>query len=441
MGRDRFVLPGAAMILPPAQQASSAAANSLMQSVLDGIEERRREDEEKLKGEKKEDRVLKAWIQPDGLAKSTNAKINEHFFGALKKDEDPMAVMMARFTAAMGLTQAADESNIDFAQRLSDNLTLVGLITKRDAFDLLTPLTPARFRVSGDDISAILDGTAESPTPMAELMARFAARAGIVREPDEPEKIFNARVGQVIREARQQLPESVLSLEKSSGLHELGITARDMIAAIAQPYSEEAQAIKAKLDEKARADKTLAGDLPKVLQRLEQVADPKTLEELKVERFKRDPTRVEDGETLREREEDIRALEAADKLEDIEKQREAVKKAHEAANENPGGDVSTQTQTDAAVETIQVLAAGAAIAKNETAPADEAAGTAGPAAVAAEKDGAMSDLDQAVMLVRAGTLENSSQARDAAAEILTIHVDENGIYDYLARKKQESQAA
>lgn len=441
MGRDRFVLAGAAMILPPAQQASSAAANSLMQSVLDGIEERRREDEEKLKGEKKEDRVLKAWIQPDGLARSTNAKINEHFFGALKKDENPMAVMMARFTAAMGLTQGVEESSIDFAQRLGDNLTLVGLITKRDAFDMLTPLTPARFRVSGDDISSILDGTAENPTAMAELMARFAARAGIVREADEPEKLFNERVGQVIREMRQQLPESVLSLERSSGLHELGISARDMIEAIAQPYGPEAQAIQAKLDEKASADKTLAGDLSKVLQRLEQVADPKTLEELKVERFKRDPTEVEDGETAQEREEDIRVLEAADKLDDIEKQQDAVKKANEAARENPGSGPSTDTQTDASLETIQVLAAGAEIAKSGTTPADDATGSTGQEPVTVEDDGQMSDEDQAIMLARAGTPEDSDQARDAANEILTIHVDEDGIYDYLARKKQGWLAA
>lgn len=418
-----------------------------MQSMLDNIEERRREDEEKLRGEKKEDRVLRAWIEPDGTAKSTNARINEHFFGTLKKDEDPMAVLMARFTAALGMQQEAGETVTDFAQRMSDNLTLVGLITKRDAFDMLTPLTPARFRVTGDDISAILDGTAENPSAMAELMARFAERSGIVREADEPEELFNARVGMAIREIRQQLPESVTSLEKSSGLHELGVTAREMIAAIAQPYGPEAQAIKAKLDEKAGLDRMLAADMSKVLQRLEQAADPKTLEELKVERFKRDPTAVEDAETKQEREEDIRTLEAADKLDDIEKQQEAVKKAQEAAEENPDESGTAGPQTDAAVETIQVLAAGAEIAKSETGTPSSGLPIAGaseavdPEASADTEDGRLSDEDQAIMLARAGTPEEDGTARNAAEEILTIHVDENGIYDYLARKKDESEGA
>ena len=98
-----------------------------------------------------------------------------------------------------------------------------------------------------------------------------------------------------------------------------------MIAAIANPWSDTGLKVKNALAEKADGERTMTREMRKVIQRLEDVADPKTIEELQQDRTKSEPGRIEDEETRAEREQKIQALKASEKLEDVQDLQDAVK--------------------------------------------------------------------------------------------------------------------
>lgn len=425
------------MMLLPTQQASATLVTSMVQSIVDDIEKRRIEEEEKLSG-KKEDKVVKAQVRSDDVTKAANTKINEHFFGALKRDENPLATLIARFTSAVGLTQETGESSDDFATRLQDALVFVQMIGK-DAISAAVPekVSLARFNVSAAEIAEINGGTAENPSDMALTLARFAKQNGLEQGSDETDADFGDRIGASLTAYRQTLVKSIPALEKKSGLAELGITAQQMIEAIRRPYGAQAEAIEAILDDKATQEKTLTADVSKVLQRLEDIADPKTIEELKAERLEKDPTIVEDAETRKEREEMIDALEAGEKLEDVQDLHEVIRKGNEAATKN-GDAKDPVTGETIAIEAIQVLAAGAEIAQ---AQAEAPQGDNSKASTLSQDDESTgeveppSDEEQAVMLARAGQTDEAARTADAQKDILSVTVDENGIYDLLVRKE------
>ncbi|WP_438750854.1 hypothetical protein [Pararhizobium sp. O133] len=426
------------MMLLPTQQASATLVTSMVQSIVDDIEKRRVEEEEKLSG--KEDKVVKAQVRSDDVSKAANAKINEHFFGALKRDENPLATLIARFTGAVGLSQETGESSDDFATRLQDALVFVQMIDK-DAVSgkMVEPVSLARFGVSATEIAEINAGTAENPSDMALTLARFAKENGLEQASDETDDAFSSRIGASLTAYRKTLAESIPAIEKKTGLTELGITAEQMIEAIRRPYGAQAEAIEAILDDKATEEKTLTADVSKVLQRLEDIADPKTIEELKAERLAKDPTKVEDAETRKEREETIDALEAGEKLEDVQDLHEAIRKGNEAATKNGGAKdtVTGETAETIAIEAIQVLAAGAEIAQTQ---AEAPKGDAKTSALSQndESTGEVeppSDTEQAVMLARAGQADATKRDEEAQKGILSVTIDENGIYDLLAKKE------
>jgi len=432
-------------------QAGGGAATALVQSLLDDIEKRRLEEEEKARG-KKEDKILKTKVAADDVARTANAKINEHFFGALQRDENPLATLIARFTAVMGVTQGAEETSLDFGTRLEDALYLADYVAKTDVDGKPMEIGLATFRVSVGDLTAALDGSDKTPTAEASFLARFVTRNGLEQASGEGDADYGLRVKAALTAARQDVPNSVAEVENRSGLSALGISATQMINAIKRPYGDAAQAIKAMLADKAAEDKSLTSETTKVLQRLEQIADPKTEEELKLERLEKDPTRVEDAETRKEREEDIRTLEAADKLEDIEKLHAAIKEGNEAASEDKETEDGTGPDAVAsAIEMIQVLAAGAEVAQteaeadaNSNANTEATIGGTGSAMLsqgAEDSAGETATAEeikqvQLVTLARAGQ-GSQAEAGDASAEqdIFAINIDEDGLYDYLARRK------
>jgi hypothetical protein len=217
----------------------------------------------------------------------------------------------------------------------------------------------------------------------------------------------------------------VATLEKKSGLADLGLKAADLVAAIRSPYGAEAERVKEALADKARDEKALTPEMRKVLARLEDAADPKTIEELKLDRTKRDPTRVEDAETRAEREETIRSLEAGEKLEDVQKLQDAVGRAHEDATKGEARDKASEDPAKAAVDTIQLLAAGAAataLAEKTPAKSDKAATEAKD--ITAET---VRDLD-------AASVREQEEREQAKKEIFTLRVDDNGIYDLITRQ-------
>ncbi len=174
-------------------QAGGSVATSLVQSVLDDIEKRRLEEEEKVKG-KKEDKILKTKVAADEVARSANARINEHFFGALQRDENPLATLMARFTAVMGVTQGADESSLDFGTRLEDALYFADYVTKKDIDGKPMEIGLATFGVSVGDLNAALDGSDKTPTAEASFLARFVTQNGLQQVDGEDDVDYRLRL-------------------------------------------------------------------------------------------------------------------------------------------------------------------------------------------------------------------------------------------------------
>ena len=125
-----------------------------------------------------------------------------------------------------------------------------------------------------------------------------------------------------------------------------------------------------------------------------------------------------------EREEDIQALDAQGKLEDVQELQDVVKEHIDASGEEKTVDADPQASADISSETalISVLAAAPADeaepAKNEDEPAETDAAT-NPADAE----------DDAEKLLDAQTLVE--ETRNA---ILPVSIDDNGLYELLKKK-------
>lgn len=452
-------------MITPLQASAGTVSTTLMQSMIDQAEEKRVEDEKKARKETKEDDILKARISASKSHAALNDKVNAHFFGALKSDDNPMAELISRFLHVLGLTRDEGESDTDFGTRVEDTLTLVSMIGKKEANLSTTPstswqaqeVTLARFRVSVDDVDAVLNGTAEQPSEMANMAARFVTRYGLTQNEDESDNDYSKRIGETMASVRKSMPASIEALETKTGLRDLGLTAAQVVDAIKNPYGSQAKIIQEVLDDTARTDGTSTEDAQIAIQRLEDIADPKSLEELKLERTDQpDPTRVENAETRKERDEDIRKLEAGDKLEDVKEVQDTIKKINDVIRDASGETGSPATEGTSATEVVTsgdlllTLAAGAEMAEiEEKAESTTASGTAGrtdPIDTQAGTDAseeARQEADMAVLLARAGPADaGAPEGADAAVSgILPVSLDENGIYEILKRQTEGTQAA
>lgn len=402
-------------MLTPLAGTGTAAIVSTMRSILETIEERRLEEAETANGGKRDETARPA-LKSDETARQANTRINEHFFGLNARDDNTFVKLVARFADMLGLSQREGESGRAFARRLADAVTLVGSVGLTEGKPLSVTL-----KSLGTTIEAVKTAIAGGKTDdaAAALVARLAEANGVSQGTEESDRDFEARLSATLTEQRGQGPKDVKTLEKQSGLADLGLKAADLIAAIANPYGSEAERVKDALADKAREEKALTPEMRKVLARLEDTADPKSIEELKAERSRRDPTRVEDAETRAEREEQIRALEAGEKLEDVEKLQDALGEAAESTNAGAADPV------EEALSTIQLLAAGADAARQAKAePEEEKAETDTPAETTEE---ALRDLD-------AAGVEEEEAREQARKDVFALRVDENGIYDLITRR-------
>ena len=166
-------------MITPLQQTAGIAVSELMRSMVETIEERQREEQEKANGTKKDDAV-RTNPQPDESQRVANEKISAYLFGAMKPDPDAFASLVSRFSAALGITQDVDESNFSFAQRLQDALTLTQGFEKTDAQGKATTISLASFGVSQLQVVGVLNNGVNAKTdPMAALAARIAERLAV----------------------------------------------------------------------------------------------------------------------------------------------------------------------------------------------------------------------------------------------------------------------
>jgi hypothetical protein len=408
-------------MITPLQQTASIAVSDLMRSMVETIEERQREEQEKANGTKK-DEAVKTQPQSDESHRVANEKISAYLFGAMKPDADAFASLVSRFSSALGITQEHDESNISFAQRLQDALTLTGGFEKTDAAGKATTISLKSFGVSEAQVVEILNGGATAKTePMAALAARIAKDAGLTGKEED----FGVQVSKAIMAVRATAPKTVNDLEESTGLKELGISAQQMIAAIANPYGDAARAVKDALNDQMQGSQFMTRETMKVIQRLEDVADPKTKEELQAERGENRMGEINDAEVAAEREKDIQTREAQGKLEDVQKLQDVVKEHIDASADEKAQGAEGQGPVDISSE-IALISVLAAAPAPEAAPAENDNEPVKTDATATTEADAKDDAEKLL-----NALAVVDTARDA---ILPISIDDNGIYALLKKK-------
>lgn len=342
------------MILPT-QATFGLAATNVMQSMLDGIEEQRRQSEEKATGEKR-DPVVEAHISASVDAKRAKEKIAEALFG-------------------------------------------------------IHSVNPNELKI--------------------QLTERLAAKLGI----DLSEERSNFALGRAIEEAVKQLDSTQISeLEEELGLKAAGVSLHTVIAAIKNPYGDDNARL---LDGLSKAENggRSAEDVARALQRLEDVADPKTLEELKLGPQGHNPTRVEDAETRAERKEDIKALEAFEKLEDVQEMQDAVEEQNGKATQPVTPGETAPASSTAEADMILVL--GAAVEQTRDAgPASDDVVLMPGANDAAKDDTVAATDDTEINEVNAEAIEDAAaeELTKTQQDILPISIDEIGLYELLKKK-------
>ncbi|SFA90413.1 hypothetical protein SAMN03159496_00826 [Rhizobium sp. NFR07] len=258
-------------MLLPTQQSYGLTATNTMQSMLDGMEEQRRQDEEQRTG-KERDKLTEARLSASEDAKRAREKIATALFGT--GNADPAALKM------------------DLVERLADELGL-----------------------------------------------------------DTDEARSSYKLGRALEEALKGMaPNDVRALSEKIGFADLGISMDTLLNAIKNPYGDDNERLSEALIKKANGGK-LGTEVERVVQRMEDTADPKSLDELKLGPQGYDPTRVEDAGTRAERLENIQAAEAGQKLEDVQENQDAVEEKNDelAANPTDDGAESVEASTSLAI--------------------------------------------------------------------------------------------
>lgn len=263
-----------------------------------------------------------------------------------------------------------------------------------------------------------------------ELVDRLASKLGI----DTDEARSSYRLGKALEDALKDLGVAgAAKLEEDLGLKDMGISIDTLLAAIKNPYGDDNQRLMDGLNRKANGGK-LDTQVERVVQRLEDVADPKTLEELKLGPQGYDPTRVEDAETRAERQDDIQAAEAGKKLEDVQKIQDVIEKKNDEAIE-PAADTASLDDT-----ALLALFAAAAeqVAHPDTGNAadglvsdDGSTGT-----ESADSGEILTDNEAPTNEMAAKAIEElaADNAEESRADIVPVRVDEIGIYELLKKK-------
>lgn len=283
-------------------------------------------------------------------------------------------------------------------------------------------------------------GSADPEKLKIDLIERLGKKLGI----DTDAAKSGYRLGKAMEDVLKDMTSTDISkLSEEIGLNDLGVTMETLVNAIKNPYADDSKRLKEALLKQANGGK-LGTEVERVTQRLEDVADPKTLEELKLGPQGYDPTRVEDDETKAERQDDIKAAEAGKKLEDVQKTQDIIEKKNDedvSEVDAAGKGGSTDAASANAIALISVFAAAAEQIGNADQSANDNS--------AEEQDAAAQDKSSAKNQLPtngSGTTPNELNADaieelaspdmpgDNQAGILPVRVDEIGLYELLKKK-------
>jgi hypothetical protein len=300
------------------------------------------------------------------------------------------------------------------------------------------PVTEARISASEDArrardkiTSALFGVTKTDPNELKiELVDRLAAKLGI----DTDEARSSYKLGKALEDAlKEMMPDEIGELVDDLGLEDIGIWVDTLLSAIKNPYGDDNQRLMDGLNRKTNGGK-LDTEVERVVQRLEDVADPKTLEELKLGPQGYDPTRVEDAETRAERRADIEAAEAGKKLEDVQKVQDVIEKKNDKANAEPAADGATAVDDKALLALF--AAAAEQVAGSDTGDAADSLVSDDSSGKDEASDGLPAENEAPTNEMAANAIEElaADNAETSYADIVPVHVDEIGIYELLKKK-------
>jgi hypothetical protein len=355
-------------MLLPTQQSVGLVATNTLQSMLDGIEDERKKQEEKKTG-KERDVVTEVKISASEEAKRAKDKIASALFSATNVDPNEVKI---------------------------------------------------------------------------KLIDRLAEKLGI----DTDEARSNYTLGKELEDALKGLGSNGTSdLEKDLGLDEMGVSAATLLKAIQNPYGDDNQRLMDGINRKINGGK-LDTEVERVVQRLEDVADPKSLAELKAGPQGYDPTRIEDAETKAERRDDITAAEASEKLKDVQKVQDVVEKKNdvETGKVVDGASTSAADTTDTkTAEAAEMITLFAAAAEQGDGAADATAKAADPSN-GTNADVSAEDGDSSAETALKAEASNSKTGETAATKSLAdkavdenaagiqpVRIDEIGVYELLKK--------
>ena len=193
--------------------------------------------------------------------------------------------------AAIGITSLM-QSVIDDAEkrRVEDDEKLKG---KKEDKVLKTKLRSDEVQSAANDkINAHFFNT--SALDVNEMKVKLIKSLGEILGIEKQEGQSGYSYGVQLEKAIAQLgPMATFALTDKLGLADLRITLDDLVKAIKNPYGKEDDKLETALEEHATGVSGTAVSRTKTLQRMEAIADPKTLEELKLERagMTSDPTK------------------------------------------------------------------------------------------------------------------------------------------------------
>jgi|GEM_PF-1655686 hypothetical protein len=334
-------------MIPPLQQTAPQFAFDTMQSMLDSMEEKRREELREQNQTPQQDPLLEARITLSKEAERSRGKIIEALF---------------------------NQSNVSTNELKIQLIDALGKELGLDRLDFDTPYAFAR--AVADNIKNLDD-------------------------------------------------ETIDKIEEKLGLGDLRITLSVLAEAIMFPFGDANERLMAALDKQANGGGGSDTELRRVMQRLDQVADPRTAEELKLEEGFWDPTRVVDDQSRAERVQDLKALETADKLADVQEMQDAIE-ARNDQSAKTGGETGQVDETAAlqmlafVFETVQ--AAGESEVP-ETALTDEPDAGNASTALSDELDALSSE-----EVANREVLPLAPDAKEARESLFTVGVDDEGLY-------------
>ncbi|WP_043611875.1 hypothetical protein [Ensifer sp. ZNC0028] len=154
----------------------------------------------------------------------------------------------------------------------------------------------------------------------AVLIREVGKIFGVERETFKSDAAF-AR--EIENQLKQLESPAIAKIEEELGLDKLGLSLTELVEALKNPGGPENDALKVALGETSDKGPQSAAQAANAVDRLKSATEPASTEEAQLNSLRGDPTRRTDKLSLDEEEQQLRALQLKDEMEDVADQRTA----------------------------------------------------------------------------------------------------------------------